>query len=64
MLYQGQMSHIQTLYKLLSKFSHAINFYIGPLTLQNTSLVPRPYPAFCCLQYGKRERAWYLFSRE
>ena len=28
------------------------------------SLVPRPRPAFCPLQYGKAERAWYLFSRE
>ena len=29
-----------------------------------TSLVPRPRPAFCRLQYGKAWRAWYLFSRE
>jgi len=28
------------------------------------SLVPRPRPAFCCLQCGKLGRAWYLFSRE
>ena len=28
------------------------------------SLVPRPRPAFCCLQYGKAGRAWYLFSHE
>ena len=28
------------------------------------SLVPRPRPAFRCLQYGKAWRAWYLFSRE
>ena len=28
------------------------------------SLVPRPRPAFRCLQYGKAGRAWYLFSRE
>ena len=28
------------------------------------SLVPRPRPAFCCLQYVKVGRAWYLFSRE
>ena len=28
------------------------------------SLVPRPHPAFCCLQCGKLGRAWYLFSRE
>ena len=29
-----------------------------------TSLVPRPRPAFCHLQYGKAGRAWYLFSRD
>ena len=28
------------------------------------SLVPRPRPAFHCLQYGKAGRAWYLFSCE
>ena len=28
------------------------------------SLVPRLRPAFCCLQYRKVGRAWYLFSRE
>ena len=42
MLYQGQMSHIQTLYKLLSKFSHAINFYIGPLHYKILALFPAP----------------------
>ena len=29
-----------------------------------SSLIPRPHPAFYCLQYGKVGRAWYLFSRE
>ena len=28
------------------------------------SLVPRLCPTFCCLQYGKAGRAWYLFSHE
>jgi len=28
------------------------------------SLVPRPHPAFRCLQYRKAQRAWYPFSRE
>ena len=28
------------------------------------SLVSRPHPAFCRLQYGKAGRVWYIFSRE
>ena len=32
--------------------------------LVRTSLVPRPRPAFRCLQYGKVGRAWYLLSRD
>ena len=28
------------------------------------SLILRPQQAFCHFQYGKRERAWYLFSHE
>ena len=32
--------------------------------IAKTSLVPRPRPAFRCLQYRKVWRAWYLFSRE
>ena len=30
----------------------------------DTSLIPRPRPAFRRLQYGKAGRAWYLFSHE
>ena len=29
-----------------------------------SSLVPRPCPVFCRLQYRKAGRAWYLFSCE
>ena len=29
-----------------------------------SSLIPRPHPAFCHLQYEKAGRAWYLFSCE
>ena len=32
--------------------------------LLHCSLIPRPHPAFRCLQYVKAGRAWYLFSRE
>ena len=28
------------------------------------NLIPRPHPAFRCLQYSKVGRGWYLFSRE
>ena len=33
---------------------------LGPVAsmCEIASLVPRPRPAFCCLQYGKTERAW------
>ena len=36
-------------------------FHCLPHMQGRCSLVPRPRPAFCCLQYRK---AWYLFSRE
>ena len=42
------------------------SFVCGVRVLQWTcvhaSLVPRPHPDFCCLQYGKAGEAWYLFS--
>ena len=43
--------------QLLPAF-HFVLFQLIP------SLVPRPRPAFHCLQYGKAGRVWYLFSRE
>ena len=38
--------------------------YVSGLKTVMPSLVPRPHSDFNCLQYGKAERAWYLFSCE
>ena len=47
-----------------SKFSCYLFVFVNMTILGTISLVPRPRPAFCHLQYGKVWRAWYLFSRE
>ena len=47
-----------------SKFSRFLFVFVNMTILGTISLVPRPRPAFCHLQYGKVWRAWYLFSRE
>ena len=39
-------------------------FWVHMTVAYYHSLVPRPRPAFCRLQYGKAWRAWYLFSCE
>ena len=42
------------------KLCHHANMFQYNVQYVDSSFIPRSCPAFRCLQYRKRERAWYI----